>query len=48
MAVKIARFPCVRDLDGFDLTAAPSIYPHQVRERYWRIENRASDPHMKT
>jgi hypothetical protein len=25
MAVKIAHFPCVRDLDGFDFAAQPSI-----------------------
>jgi DNA replication protein DnaC len=32
MAVKIAHFPCVRDLEGFDFTAQPSIDPRQVRE----------------
>jgi len=32
MAVKIAHFPCVRDLDGFDFAAQPSIDPRQVRE----------------
>jgi DNA replication protein DnaC len=32
MAVKIAHFPCVRDLDGFDFAAQPSLDPRQVRE----------------
>jgi DNA replication protein DnaC len=32
MAVKIAHFPTVRDLDGFDFTAQPSLDPRQVRE----------------
>jgi DNA replication protein DnaC len=32
MAVKIAHFPCVRDLDGFDFTAQPSLDPRQIRE----------------
>jgi len=32
MAVKIAHFPCARDLDGFDFTAQPSLDPRQVRE----------------
>jgi DNA replication protein DnaC len=32
MAVKIAHFPCVRDLDGFDFTAQPSLDPRQMRE----------------
>jgi DNA replication protein DnaC len=32
MAGKIAHFPCVRDLDGFDFTAQPSLDPRQVRE----------------
>ena len=32
MAVKIAHFPCVRDLEGFDFTAQPSLDPRQLRE----------------
>ena len=32
MAVKIAHFPTVRDLEGFDFTAQPSLDPRQVRE----------------
>jgi DNA replication protein DnaC len=32
MAVKIAHFPCVRDLDGFDFAAQPSVDPRQTRE----------------
>jgi DNA replication protein DnaC len=32
MAGKIAHFPCVRDLDGFDFAAQPSLDPRQVRE----------------
>ena len=32
MAVKIAHFPCVRDLDGFDFAAQPSLDPRQIRE----------------
>jgi DNA replication protein DnaC len=32
MAVKIAHFPTVRDLDGFDFGAQPSLDPRQVRE----------------
>jgi len=32
MAGKIAHFPCVRDLDGFDFTAQPSLDPRQIRE----------------
>ena len=32
MAVKIAHFPCVRDLEGFDFAAQPSIDPRQLRE----------------
>ena len=31
MAGKIAHFPTVRDLDGFDLTAQPSLDPRQIR-----------------
>jgi DNA replication protein DnaC len=32
MAGKIAHFPMVRDLDGFDFAAQPSLDPRQVRE----------------
>jgi DNA replication protein DnaC len=32
MAGKIAHFPCVRDLDGFDFSAQPSLDPRQIRE----------------
>jgi len=32
MASKIAHFPSVRDLDGFDFAAQPSLDPRQVRE----------------
>jgi len=32
MAGKIAHFPNVRDLDGFDFTAQPSLDPRQIRE----------------
>lgn len=32
MAVKIAHFPFVRDLQGFDFAAQPSLDPRQVRE----------------
>lgn len=32
MASKIAHFPTVRELDGFDFAAQPSIDPRQVRE----------------
>jgi hypothetical protein len=32
MACKIAHFPAVRDLDGFDFAAQPSLDPRQVRE----------------
>jgi DNA replication protein DnaC len=32
MALKIAHFPCVRDLDGFDFAAQPSLDPRQIRE----------------
>ena len=32
MASKIAHFPTVRDLDGFDFTAQPSLDPRQIRE----------------
>ena len=32
MASKIAHFPTVRELDGFDFAAQPSIDPRQIRE----------------
>jgi DNA replication protein DnaC len=32
MALKIAHFPCARELDDFDFAAQPSLDPHQVRE----------------
>jgi DNA replication protein DnaC len=32
MALKIAHFPCVRDLAGFDFAAQPSLDPRQIRE----------------
>ena len=32
MAGKIAHFPMVRDLDGFDFAAQPSLDPRQIRE----------------
>ena len=32
MAGKIAHFPTVRELDGFDFTAQPSIDPRQIGE----------------
>jgi DNA replication protein DnaC len=32
MAVKIAHFPYVRDLDGFDFAAQPSVDRRQIRE----------------
>ena len=32
MARKIAHFPSVRDLDGFDFAAQPSLDPRQIRE----------------
>src|SRR4051812_32721281 len=32
MALKIAHFPFVRDLQGFDFAAQPSLDPKQVRE----------------
>src|ERR1700739_3956795 len=32
MAGKMAHFPCVRDLDGFDFAAQPSLDPRQIRE----------------
>jgi DNA replication protein DnaC len=32
MASKIAHFPALRDLDGFDFAAQPSLDPRQIRE----------------
>jgi DNA replication protein DnaC len=32
MATKIAHFPNLRDLDGFDFAAQPSIDKTQIRE----------------
>ena len=32
MAGKIAHFPAVREIDGFDFAAQPSIDPRQIRE----------------
>jgi DNA replication protein DnaC len=32
MTLKLARFPFVRDLSGFDFSAQPSIDPKQMRE----------------
>lgn len=32
MAMKVAHFPCVRDLAGFDFAAQPSIDPKQTRD----------------
>ena len=32
MAMKIAQFPFVRDLDGFDFDAQPSLDPKQIRD----------------
>jgi hypothetical protein len=32
MTLKLARFPFVRDLSGFDFSAQPSLDPKQVRE----------------
>jgi DNA replication protein DnaC len=32
MANKIAHFPAVRDLEGFDFAAQPSLDPRQIRE----------------
>ena len=32
MTMKLARFPFVRDLSGFDFAAQPSLDPKQVRE----------------
>lgn len=32
MASKIAHFPTVRDLSGFDFSAQPSIDPGQIRD----------------
>ena len=32
MALKLAHFPCVRELTGFDFTAQPSVDPKQIRD----------------
>ena len=32
MALEFARFPFVRDLSGFDISAQPSLDPRQIRE----------------
>jgi DNA replication protein DnaC len=32
MALKIAHFPYLRDLDGFDFAAQPSLDPRQIRD----------------
>ena len=32
MGMKLARFPCVRTLEGFDFDAQPSIDPGQIRD----------------
>ncbi len=32
MAIKIAHFPTVRDLDGFDFAAQPSLDKTQIRD----------------
>ncbi len=32
MGVGLARFPFVRDLDGFDFAAQPSIFPCNIRD----------------
>ncbi|WP_410708010.1 ATP-binding protein [Bradyrhizobium sp. BWA-3-5] len=32
MTLKLARFPFVRDLSGFDFSAQPSLDPKQIRE----------------
>jgi hypothetical protein len=32
MAMRMARFPCVRTLEGFEFEAQPSIDPAQIRE----------------
>jgi DNA replication protein DnaC len=32
MASKIPHFPALRDLDGFDFAAQPSLDPRQIRE----------------
>ncbi|TIQ83756.1 MAG: ATP-binding protein, partial [Mesorhizobium sp.] len=32
MASKIAHFPTVRDLSGFDFSAQPSLDPGQIRD----------------
>ena len=32
MGMKLARFPCIRTLEGFDFDAQPSIDPGQIRD----------------
>ncbi len=32
MALKLAHFPYVRELAGFDFTAQPSVDPKQIRD----------------
>jgi len=32
MALKLAHFPCARDLAGFDFAAQPSLDPKQIRD----------------
>jgi DNA replication protein DnaC len=32
MGMSIAKFPCVRTLDGFEYDAQPSVEPKQIRE----------------
>ena len=32
MGMSIAKFPCVRTLDGFEFDAQPSVDPKQIRE----------------
>lgn len=32
MALSLAKFPCVRTLDGFDFEAQPAVDPKQIRE----------------
>ena len=32
MGMSIAKFPCVRTLDGFEYDAQPSVDPKQIRE----------------
>src|SRR3546814_12585665 len=40
MATKIAQFPFVRDLEGFDWSAQPSLDQRQLRELATRSEER--------